>query len=349
MADLLAKQQSKPLNLTRNQEVTGTVVSIQDKEIVLDLGAKAEGIILKKELSPEQFKNLKVGDSVKGFVLQTENESGQAVLTSERVMPKGRNSGSGRWDKFQSLAGGKQVLKGKAIELNKGGLIVEVDGTRGFLPSSQVSLSQAANLEDLVGQDIDVSVIEVDPSQNRLILTQKTKISEETKLKLNKLKVGDKVSGEVAAMMPFGIFVSLSDGVEGLVHISEISWEKVDDLSSIYKIGDKVEAKVTSVEENSGRVNLSIKQLSKDPFVDLTKDMHSDDIVKGTVEKVSSQGVFVRLENGLEGIIPQNKTEADTEYTIGKSLSLMIDTVDTQKRKISLVPFVTSTKDLIYK
>jgi len=251
-------------------------------------------------------------------------------------------------EKFIAAQKSNQVLSGKGIEVNRGGLVVEIGKTRGFLPSSLVSLSQAANLEDLVGKDVQVTVVEVDPGQNRLILSQKTTVSEETKQNLSKFKPGDKVEGEVAAVLSFGVFVGLPDKIEGLVHVSEISWEKVEDPTSLYKVGDKIEAQITSIDLSTGRANLSIKQLAQDPFKEKAKDYQPDDIVKAIVTKVTGQGVFLDVE-GIEGLIPSAKIEADQSYEIGKSLSCLVDSVDTQKRRINLAPFITSTKDLIYK
>ena len=348
MADLLAKQEETNLKLERGQEVEGEAVQINDSEIILDLGSKSEGVLSRKDFSPEQEANLKVGIKVTAYVIRSENESGQVVLELHKTMPsKGRGTNI-RLEKFIAAQKSNQVLSGKGIEVNRGGLVVEIGKTRGFLPSSLVSLSQAANLEDLVGKDVQVTVVEVDPGQNRLILSQKTTVSEETKQNLSKFKPGDKVEGEVAAVLSFGVFVGLPDKIEGLVHVSEISWEKVEDPTSLYKVGDKIEAQITSIDLSTGRANLSIKQLAQDPFKEKAKDYQPDDIVKAIVTKVTGQGVFLDVE-GIEGLIPSAKIEADQSYEIGKSLSCLVDSVDTQKRRINLAPFITSTKDLIYK
>jgi small subunit ribosomal protein S1 len=348
MADLLAKQEVSFNRLSRGQQVEGAVVAILPEEIILDLGSKAEGILQKREFTPEQNANLKVGDKLLTFVMQPENEAGQVVLGLQKLVSKGDKS-SARWGKFEQAQKANQVLKGRGTEVNKGGLIVEIDGIRGFLPSSQVALSQAANLEELIGKDIQVTVIEVDPSQNRLIFSQKTNLSSDTKAKLSKLSVGMEVEGTVAAVLPFGIFVSLETGVEGLVHVSEISWEKTEDPNILFKVGDKVKAKVLSVDQTTGRANLSIKQLTPDPFSELAEKFQPDDIVKAKVTKVSPQGVSLELTDGIEGFIPQAKLDADQTYEVDKELSVMVDSVDKHRRRINLVPFVTSTKDLIYK
>lgn len=349
MADLLAQAESKkPLSIHRGQEVEGEIVSILPQEIILDLGTKSEGVIQKKDFSAEVLASLKVGDKITASVIYTENESGQVVLSLTRAVSS-KNPHAQKFVRFQNSQKSNQVLKGKVLELNKGGLIVEIGGVRGFLPSSQVSLSQAANLDDMVGKDVDVTVIEVDPNQNRLILSQKTSISDDTKKKLSTLKVGDKVEGKVAAVLSFGVFVTLDDGVEGLVHVSEISWEKIEDPATVYKVGDALSAKVLSVDTSTGRANLSVKQLATDPFTEKSKDIVPNDVVKFTIQKVTSQGISGTLESGLEGFIPSSKKEEGTEYTIGDSISALVETVDAQKRRINLAPFITSTAGLIYK
>lgn len=354
MADLLAKQEFKPINTSRGSEVSGKVIAILDSEIILDLGSKAEGVLSKKELSSDKLAALKVGDSLSSFVIHPENDSGQVVLGSNKATSnKPGNFKSGvnptRFRRFEEAMKSKQTVKGKALELNKGGLIIDVEGIRGFLPTSQVSLSQASKLEEAIGKELTLTVIEVDPSQNRLIFSQKAEISEDTKKHLSKLKVGDMVSGTVAAILPFGAFVSLPEGLEGLIHISEISWEKVEDAGSVLKIGDQVEAKVISVDSASGRVNLSIKQVSNDPFLEKTKDFQPDDVIKATVTKVGPTGVTFALDGGIEGFMPSAKQDADTTYEVDKSMNVLVDSTDAKNRRILVTPFITSTKDLIYK
>ncbi len=356
MADLLANQQFKPLKLFRGQQAEGEVISISDQEVVLDLGTKAEGVLAKKDLTQLQLEALALGQKLSAFVIQTENDNGQVILGATKPVPASSSrSGSrhplnfARWDKFKESQKNNQVLTGKVLEVNKGGLIVEVNGVRGFLPSSQVTLSKAANLDQMIGEEINVTVIEVDANQNRLIFSQKTNITEDVKQKLGKLKVGDQVEGKIAAVLPFGYFVSLEDGVEGLVHISEISWQKEEDTTNAYKIGDHVSVQVISVDNNTGRVNLSIKQLAQDPFIEAAKSFQLDDVVKGEVTKINPTGVSVGLKDGVEGFVPAAKLEAEAKYEIGQSASFLVDSVDSQKRRINLAPFITSTAGLIYK
>lgn len=350
MADLLAKTDTKNLKLERNQEIEGEVIFIGDSEIILDLGSKAEGVLSKKDFSEGAAAALKTGDRISSFIIRTENESGQVVLGLNRPVSTGKSLGhSKNWDKFISAKNRSQGMQGKALELNKGGLIVEVDGVRGFLPSSQVTLSQASKIDELVGQDMQVIVIEVDPGQNRLIFSQKTAVSEETKKKLSQIKQGDKIKGVVSAILPFGVFATLKDNIEGLIHISELSWEKVEDPGTAVKAGQEIEGVVTSVDLNTGRVNLSLKQATADPFADDAKKFQPEDVVSGTVTKVSSIGVSIELGGGVEGLIHASKMDADMDYPIGKKVTCLVDSVDMSKRRVNLVPFVTSTRDLIYK
>lgn len=349
MADLLAKQENKQettLKLERNQEVEGRIVLVTNSEIILDLGGKSEGILSIKEFPEEQQDKLKEGDLVKAYVVRAENESGQVAL--ELYKTSTSKKGNPRLERFMAAKNRGQVLTGRGMEVNRGGLVVEIDKTRGFLPSSLVSLSNAAKLEDLVDKDIQVTIVEVDPAQNRLILAQKISVSDDVKAKLSKYKSGDKVEGEVSGVISFGVIVDLGEGISGLAHVSELSWDKVEDPSLIYKTGDKVSAQVMSVDVTSGRVNLSLKQLENDPFKEKAKDFYPDDVVKATISKVTGQGIILDVK-GLEGFIPSAKLEADETYEIGKSISCLVDSVDEQKRRINLAPFITSTKDLIYK
>lgn len=353
MADLLAKTETKSatnLKLERNQEIQGDIILIGESEIILDLGSKAEGVLSKKEFSKDSLAGLKQGDKISAFVIRTENESGQVVLGLNRPMvSSGKGGHNKNWDKFNSAKNKSQVFRGKAIELNRGGLIVEVDGVRGFLPSSQVTLSQAAKIEELVGQELQVTVIEVDPGQNRLIFSQNTTVSEETKKKLSEIKSGDKVKGVVAAILPFGVFATLENGLDALAHISELSWEKVEDPGMLFKVNQEIEGVVSSVDLNTGRVNFSLKQTTSDPFTEVSKKYQPEDVVSGIVSKVSSIGVSIDLEGGVEGLIHTSKMEGDMDYPIGKKVTCLVDSIDSQKRRVNLVPFVTSTKDLIYK
>lgn len=354
MEELLASQNKKFTTLYKGQQIEGEIVSITDKEIILDVGAKSEGVLQKKEFSDAQIKDLKLGDKLKVFVSTPENEYGQIVLSNFVQTKTGISQTRGRgiaWNKFIQAQNQKSKLQGKVLEINKGGLIVEIDGARGFLPNSQVGfevLSKVGkDLENLVGQNLTVSVIEIDRGENRLIFSQRGQVSDEIKKKLSSFEKDQKVSGKIVAILPFGLVVDI-DGVEGLVFISDVSWEKVEDLSKQYMTGDSIEVKVLSLDEELGRLNLSIKQLKEDPFVRLSEKYPADEVIKGEITGVSEAGVSIRLEDGLEGLLPASKMGSST-YEIGKSITLLVDSMDIKRRRINLAPFVTSTEGLIYK
>lgn len=361
MEKLLASYsvRGKLLNVSRGEKVTGELVAKSEKELVLDIGAKAEGVLPVKDLSKEQEENLKVGDKIEAFVVMPENESGQITLSlyQSTGSPKG---GRTEWSKFQNAQNKKSKLQGKVLEINKGGLIVEAGGTRGFLPNSQVGFELLSNLkrglESLIGQNINVTVSEIDPNNNRLIFSQRGQVSEEAVGKIRKFKAGEKTKGKIVAVLPFGLVVNVDPsgglgtaGVEGLVFISDVSWEKIDDLAAKFEPGQEVEAQVLGIDLELGRVNLSMKHLVEDPFAKIAQNYPVDEVVKGEITGVTEAGVAAKLSDGVEGFMAAAKMDPDTKYEVGQSLSFLVDSVDSSKRRINLAPFVTSTAGLIYK
>lgn len=354
MEELLASQSKTFKTLYRGQQVEGEIVSISSNELVLDIGSKSEGIIPSRQIPQNQLTSLKVGDKLSTYVILAENDSGQTVLGLQPAQFKGSSrKGKGvNWAKFSQAQRQKSKLQAAVAEVNKGGLIVEVDGIRGFLPNSQVgydTLSKAGDgLESLIGNSLTLTVIEVDPDNNKLIFTQRGQVSEKVKDKLKEFAPGQTAQGRVVAILPFGLVVDIA-GVEGLVFVSDVSWEKVEDLSSVYKVGQSIDVKVLGIDESLGRLDLSIKQLSADPFLKLLEKYPADEAVKAEVVSVSEAGVVFKLEEGVEGVLPASKMEAGKDYETGKTMTVLIDSVDAQKRRINLAPFITSTAGLIYK
>lgn len=354
MADLLAANAtaSKVLTLHRGDQVEGKVISLTQNDIILDLGSKAEGILNKKDLTVDDFAKLKVGDSLQVYINIPENESGQAIATLDKAltqMGKKAEIQLKKWQKFISAQKQHNSLTGTVVEINKGGLVVEVDGMRGFLPASQVSLQslgEGDGLESLIGKEIAVSVIEIDPRNNRLIFSTRHEVGPETKTKLDKIQIGQDLTGKIAALAPFGLVVRL-DGLEGVVFSQEIAWEEID-VTKKFAAGQEIKAKVVGIDEDLGRVNLSIRQLVQDPLAQKLAELAADDVVKGAVTDISQAGITVKLENGIEGFVPSSKLEGG-QYSLGESASFLVDNVDKNKRKVNLAPFITSTKGLIYR
>lgn len=342
MEELLAlhSAQGKPLNLSRGQEVEGEVVGVNERELILDLGMKSEGVI-------QGVSGYKVGDKLKAFVVDPENESSQVVLSLHPV--------AARPTRGARLPQGK-ILRGKVTELNKGGALMEVVGVRGFLPNSQVGFEFLHKAKDnIIGQEIPVMATETDAGGGRVIFSQKG-TSKEHLERLQGFKNGQKIKGQISAMLPFGLVISLGD-VPGLVFASDASWEKIEDLNSLFKVGQEVEALVLGVDESVGRLNLSIKQLIEDPFVKISQKFTPDSAVKGEVREVSENGVTFALTDpsgelgtsGVEGFLPASKMDPSQKYETDEKLTLLIDSVDVRRRKVNLTPLVTSTAGLIYK
>lgn len=354
MEKLLASLEKKPISLSRGQEVEGEVVAVADKEIILDLGAKSEGVLNKRDLLSLEVQSLNIGDKIRAFVIDSESDSGQVILSTKQASPKlsGSRPHSASWNRFILARDHQTKLSGQVIEVNKGGLIIEIDGIRGFLPNSQVGFELISKAKDgmssLAGENLTVGVIEVDINNNRLIFSQKGQLSQEVKKKLEEFEVGQKIKGKVIAVMPFGLFIDLN-GIGGLVFIGDVSWERQEDLNALFKIGQEIEAVVLSKDEDFGRVNLSIKQLQKDPLESIAEKYQADDVVKAIVSSVSDSGVVFKLEDGVEGFIPSSKLDTDSKYEVGQAVSVLVDSIDKSKRRVNLSPFVTTTKGLIYK
>lgn len=357
MADLLQSTGYNIPTLRRGQEVVGWVISLTHSEMLLDIGAKSEGIIFGKELSLVQdvVSKIKVGDSIDAVVVFPENDAGQVVLSLKKL------SSDKRWAELDEKKETEEAFDVAAVEANKGGLICEWNGIRGFLPASQLS-TVPSRIEELIGKTLSVRIIELDRNTNRLIFSQKITNAEDLariQNLLSKIKIGDKYEGAITAVLPFGVFVEIEvdegtnstkgeNKLEGLVHISEISWEKVEDPATLFKAGQKVEVMVISVEQTLGRLNLSIKQLTQDPFGEISEKYTHDLPVKGTISRITPGGAFVELDDGLEGHVPVSKIPQTEPWDVGQSVECLVESVDVKARKVNLVP-VVKEKPILYR
>ena len=367
MADLLAQTGYNIPTLRRGQEVSGKVVSVNRSEILIDIGAKSEGIVFGRELDSVRslISKISPGDVIEANVLYPENDAGQIVLSLRK------QSDDRTWKEFEEkkLKGGS--IKVTVAEINRGGLICEYLGIRGFLPAIQL-MKLPSFRQELIGKVVEVSVIEVDRASNRLIFSQtqpEENIKKLTK-SFEKAEIGGKYQGEVMAVLPFGIFVEIDlgeskssakggqarvkeskfekDKLEGLVHISEISWEKVDDPKKYFKTGDKVEVMVISKDRNSGRLGLSVKQLLGDPFEKITSKYSKDQNISGVISKIMPYGVFISLSGGVEGFVNSSKIPPNDLWEVGKSVECTVESVDVKTRRISLIP-VAFEKPILYR
>lgn len=333
MEELLASEEFRPKPVRRGEVVEGTIVSVSPSEVLVDIGGKSEGMISGRELG-EGNPDLKVGEKILAYVMQSEDESGQTILSIKRA------GGEKRWRELQIDFNSGNPVELQGIETNRGGLVVDLGGVRGFIPSSQLDGAYAGSRG--VGKSFSAKVIELDRKGNRLILSQKSLTQEANRKKFEeaatKFSVGEVLSGRVSGVMPYGLFVTLDEGLEGLVHISEVSWERVNSLTELYKIGDEVKVKVLSIDPGAGRINLSIKALAADPWKEKLQQLKPGLRVKGKIAKSTQFGIFVELPQGVDGLIHTSKIPAYmVEIKPGEELDLVVESVNAETRRISLL------------
>ena len=328
--------------------VEGVVVTVGHNEVLLDVGAKSEGIVTNDEFdTADVLKNVAVGDTILATVLQAENDQGYIVLSLRRAEKEKR------WRDVEYAYKNGAVVGVTIIEYNKGGLLVDFLGLRGFVPLShldrvnfetgggkfasgnETELKQS--LKVLAGKVIKVKVIEFSKEKNRLVFSEKdatTSYSDvEKEKRLAKVRVGDTVDGIVTGVMPFGVFVDLN-GIEGLVHISEIAWEKVSHPSSYYSVGAPIIVKVLGVDEGTKKLALSVKQLTDNPWEMVESKYPVGAKVDGVVSKIVPFGAFVNVEKGLDGLVHISETSGPLKE--GDKVTAVVTNVNGPAQKLAL-------------
>jgi small subunit ribosomal protein S1 len=356
MEELLAEQDADIKSFKHGDVVEGNVVRIDKDEILVDIGAKSEGVVSNRELfgrNAESQPELNVGDTVLVYVLQPESPEGHVVLSLRRAGLERK------WRSMQEQFEAGVIIEAPVIDHNKGGLIVDC-GIRGFVPISQIvdfprrpqndqprdaAQEIAEKLQPFVGRKLRLKILEVNRKANRLILSEKVALYEERREKrdelFSSLQVGQKVSGTVRSIAPFGVFIDLG-GIDGLVHKSELSWNKVNNPEAGYKVGDEVEAEVIDINHERGRISLSIRRLQPDPWHSTVADFKVGDIIDGTVTKLVNFGAFVRVRDGLEGLIHiselshQRVAHPGDVVHEGQTLKLKIISLDSERHRLGL-------------
>lgn len=310
MEQFLANPAHDYRNLQYGDTVDGIIMRVSRDEILVDIGAKAEGVVPAKEmqsLSEEDRAALKPGDPLLVFVVQSEDKEGRATLSIDRA----RQEKS--WRRLQQCYETGEVIEAKVINYNKGGLLVNLDGVRGFVPSSQVSgisrgseTQKQSEMARMVGQTLALKVIEINRNRNRLILSERQAAMDVREGRkgelLSALKEGDIREGVVTSVCDFGAFVDIG-GADGLVHLSELSWSRVKHPSEILKPGDKVQVYVLSIDNERKRIALSLKRTQHEPWTTVGERYHIGQMVEGVVTQLAPFGAFVRIEDGVEGLI----------------------------------------------
>jgi len=290
----------------------GVVASITPGQILVSVGTKSEGIIHGKEfelIPSDELAELKVGQEISVYILNPEDSDGNLVLSYMRA----REEES--WQEVETLLENKKSFHSTIIGYNKGGLIVPIGGLRGFIPASQISLTRRASVTGetpeqrwgkMIGEEIDVCVIEIDRERRRLILSERqasTETRESVKDRvLDELKEGETYTGRVTSLADFGVFVNVN-GADGLVHMSELSWDRIQHPREILKVGQEVKVKVINIDHEKKRIGLSIRQLQSDPWDDRAANYRVGQLVEGTITRLTKFGAFARLSEDIEGLI----------------------------------------------
>lgn len=342
MDDLLAQAGDSVKQLTVGETVDGTVLSVKKHEILIDLGPLGVGLVPRREVSLS--KNYNVGDSVIASVIDTELEDGYSLL-SLRKAAKDRG-----WDEVMAKLESGEIITVVPYDANRGGLLVEYEGIRGFLPVSQLSAEHyprvgssdkdeiLQRLNSLVKRDIQARILDADRKANKLIFSEKEAVKEGLAERFQKLAIGDTVTGVVTGVVDFGVFVNV-EGIEGLIHISEISWERVNNPSDYVKVGQTIEAKIIAIDKE--RLSLSMKQLTKDPWLDEVEQFKPGEKVEGTVTRITPFGAFVQLSPAVEALVHVSElggdgTDPEKVFTLNERKEFTVLDIDKENRKISL-------------
>jgi small subunit ribosomal protein S1 len=322
--------------------VEGEVVRIDRDEVLVDIGYKSEGLIPSNELTIRKGADphdvVDLGQRLEALVMQKEDADGRLILSAKRA------AFERAWNRIEEAYNEQRTVEGPVIEVVKGGLILDI-GLRGFLPASLVDIRRVRNLDSFLGQKLECKVIELNRSRNNVVLSRRAVLEEERKEEreriLTSLEEGMIVKGTVSNLVDFGAFVDL-EGIDGLIHISELSWQHVDHPSEVVEVGEEVEVKVLEVDRDRERISLGLKQTRKDPWQEIVERVNVGEQIKGRVTKLVSFGAFVEVAEGVEGLIhiselAEHHVETPDEIVrSGDEVDARIIDVDARRRRLSL-------------
>ncbi len=340
MDDLLEQNDIKQLKT--GDVVEGIVNNIKKHEVWIDLGPNGLGVVIRREVGGQQ---LEVGKEVVTSVVDPEMDEGYALLSMRRAV-KDRG-----WDELQKTFDDQEIITITAYDANRGGLLVELEGIRGFLPVSQLSAGNyprvsgadkdeiLQKLNQLTNKDLRVRILDISRKDNKLIFSEKEAIKDDMQDRFAKLEVGSEVEGIVTGVIDFGAFVNV-DGIEGLIHISEISWERVEDPRKYIKTGETVKAKIIAIDKD--RLSLSLKQMSEDPWLTEVQSFKKGDIVEGKITRITPFGAFVQLSSAVEALVHVSEMSDDDSvdpeklFQLNEDKKFKVIDVDLEGRKIAL-------------
>lgn len=341
MDELLESSEVKQLEV--GDVIDGVIDSVKKHEVWIDLGARGVGVVMRREIGHGQ--QLELGQQVTVSVIDPELDEGHALLSMKRAV-KDRG-----WDELKRVFDSQEVVEVNAYDANRGGLLVELEGIRGFLPVSQLAAGHyprvsgadkdeiLQKLNALVSKAIRVRILDVSRKDNKLIFSEKEAVKDDMQARFSELKIGDVVEGVITGVIDFGAFVNV-DGIEGLIHISEISWERVEDPRNYVKVGDQVKAKIIAIDKD--RLSLSLKQMSEDPWLKEVKAFNKGDIVEGKITRITPFGAFVQLSPGVEALVHVSEMGSDETvdpqqvFKLNEKKQFKVLDIDSEARKIAL-------------
>jgi len=340
--DIEEAYSSTMVTVEDGQLVEGTVVRVDHDEVLLDIGYKSEGVIPARELSirndVDPSEVVSMGEKIEALVITKEDKEGRLVLSKKRAQYERA------WGKIEEVKAAEGVVKGLVIEVVKGGLIMDI-GLRGFLPASLVELRRVRDLQPYVGKELDAKIIELDKNRNNVVLSRRAWLEETQRDQreefLDNLKPGERRKGVVSSVVNFGAFVDLG-GMDGLIHVSELSWKHVDHPSSVVSVGDEIDVEVLEVDLDRERISLSLKATQQDPWQEFAGSHRVGELVYGRVTKLVPFGSFVQVGDGIEGLVHISEMSAhhidlpEQVVTPGEELWVKIIDLDLQRRRISL-------------
>lgn len=351
MQRLLDEQEAQFRTIKRGDVVEGQIVHMDPDEILVDIGLKSEGVLSTKELPSTGYGSLaelSVGDNVLVYVMQPETPEGHPVVSIKRARQERQ------WRIAQEQYERGELLEAEVIDFNKGGLIVNLEGIRGFVPISQIlnlkredsadNAETQNKLQSMVGRKLQLKIIEINRNRNRLILSERLAVQEWRARRreelLNELQVGEIREGTVSNLANFGAFVDLG-GADGLVHISQLAWSRVNHPSEVLKVGQKVEVQVLSVDKEKKKIALSIKRAEVDPWTTVEQRYQIGQLVQGTITKIAPFGAFARIEDGVEGLIHLSELPSGTQdpkqvLKEGDEITVRILRIESERRRLGL-------------
>ncbi len=336
-------ESSKIEQLKTGDVVQGVVSTVHKHEVWIDLGANGVGVVMRREIGHGQ--KLEPGQEILTSVVDPEMDEGYALLSMRRAV-KDRG-----WDELQTMFDKQEIIEISPYDANRGGLLVELEGIRGFLPVSQLAAGHyprvsgadkdeiLQKLNQLANTTIRARILDISRKDNKLIFSEKEAVKDDMQARFSELKVGDSIKGVVTGVIDFGAFVNV-DGIEGLIHISEISWERVEDPRDYVKTGQNVEAKIIAIDKD--RLSLSLKQMQEDPWLQEVKAFKKGSVVEGKITRITPFGAFVQLSSAVEALVhvsemsDEEGIDPEKIFQLNESKNFKVLEIDTEGRKIAL-------------